>query len=333
MTTTRGSARYAGLLPVDPPDEPTPIRPTTLENDPRAPRQSSLRERASRVPSLLAFCVGVAGTCAWWSYGDATREMIANSYQQLGWLAPRQAATVQKALDAIAPAGSANPHPDQLDPMLGDDLRAIRLSLDRIVAGQELIARAVEEIATSIAAGKEQMTRNTDQTATRQEPTTRSSDQTATITTGQGKMTHNTDQSTPSAGASSIAVESQADGAALQPALLVHVKPGQAGPPQMSSERDKQLPAVSGHDASCFPSASAVLQNHPGASPAWTLRAAGHEGSQCWHVAAQPSGSDHRPRVSDHRGEIARSQETVGTTETTENRLFASPARYAMPPE
>jgi hypothetical protein len=45
---TRGSANYAGLLPVELSDEPRPIRPTTLENERFPNGQPSLRERASR---------------------------------------------------------------------------------------------------------------------------------------------------------------------------------------------------------------------------------------------------------------------------------------------
>ena len=33
--------------------------------------------------------MGVAATLAWQSYGDATREMIASSYPQFGWLVPQ----------------------------------------------------------------------------------------------------------------------------------------------------------------------------------------------------------------------------------------------------
>jgi hypothetical protein len=326
MSARRGSAHYAGLLPVELSDEPL-IRPTSLENDWLQDAPPSLRKRALHALSfLITFCTGVAVAFAWWSYGDATSKMIANSYPQLGWLAPRRTATVQKAPDLIAPAGSAVPHPDQrqLDPMSGDDLRAMRLSLDRIVVGQELITRAVEEIATSVAAGKEQMTRNTDQTATRQEPTTRSSDQTAaTVTTGQGADQSSVDQA-PLAKASGIAVESRADGAALQPAARVNIKPSEAGLPQTLSERGKQSPAASGHDAFCFPSASAVLQNHPGASPTWTLRAPGHEGTLCWHAASRSNGSDHRRETMPRE---------TKTDRTTENGLAAQPARYAMPPD
>jgi hypothetical protein len=51
MTTTRGSAHYAGLLPVEPSDDPPPIRPTTLENDLLPNGQPSLRKRAPRALS------------------------------------------------------------------------------------------------------------------------------------------------------------------------------------------------------------------------------------------------------------------------------------------
>jgi hypothetical protein len=146
-------------------------------------------------------------------------------------------------------------------------------------------------------------------------------------------MKRNTDQTTTSADqarsakANSITVESRDGAASLQPTLTLNIKPTEAKPPQTSSERGKQSPAASGRDASCFPSASAVLQNHPGGWPTWTLRAPGHGGTLCWHAAARPSGSDHRPRVSHYRSETVRGEEeeTVGTTNT---ELFAPFAPY-----
>jgi hypothetical protein len=219
MAMTRGPADYAGLLPV-------PARLTTVENELFSNGQSSFRKRALRAFSLLiAFCTGVAATFAWWSYGDATRQAIANSYPQLGWLAPPHAAIVQKAPDRIAPAGS---NQRQLDARLGDDLHAIRLSLDRIAAGQELMSGSIDEIATRIAARQEQMTRSTDQTgvAAGQEPKTRSIDQAATtITTGQGQIS--VDEA-PSAKTSSITVESQGDAVSLRPALPSNINPTEA---------------------------------------------------------------------------------------------------------
>jgi hypothetical protein len=98
MTTIRGSARYAGLLPVEPSDEPSPIRPTTLENECDPNRKPSLRKRGARALCrlLIASCAGVAATLAWWSYGGVARQMIASSYPRLGWLAPRGAITAPK---------------------------------------------------------------------------------------------------------------------------------------------------------------------------------------------------------------------------------------------
>ena len=249
--------------------------------------------------------------------------MIANSYPLLGWLAPRYAETAQKTPDTIAIIAPDAPHSNQrqLDAMLGD-LHAMRQNLDRIVAGQELITRSIDEIATRIAAGQEQMTRNTDQTATSiaagQEPTTRSTNQTAaSIVTGQEQMTRNTDQTTTSVDqapskATSIPVESRGDAASLQPTVRLNIKPTEAKPPQTLSEKGKPLSAASRHDPSCFPSASAVLQNHPGGWPTWTLKAAGHEGTMCWYASARPRGNGHRPRVSGPPRETAPETE-IGT--------------------
>jgi hypothetical protein len=277
---------------------------------------------------------------AWWSYGDAARLIIANSYPELVWLAPH-AATVQKAPDRIALAGSAVFRPDQrqLDAMLGE-LHAMRLSLDRIAAGQELITRSIDEIATSVAAGQERMTPSTDQTATSvaagQEPMTHSTNQTAaSIATGQEQITRNADQTAtdidqaPSK-PTSIPVESRADGAVLQPTARLNIKPTAAKPPQTSSQRGKQLSAAGRQDAFCFPSALAVIQNHPGGWPTWSLRAPGHEGTMWWYAAARPRGSDHRPRVSDPQSEKTLEKEIVGTTE---NGLPAPRPSYTRPPE
>jgi hypothetical protein len=241
MTTTRSSAYYAGLLPV-------PVRLTTLENQRFPNGQPSIRKRASRaLSSLIAFCTGVAVIFAWWSYGDAARQMIASSYPWLGWAAPRGATTARKTPDMVAPIASAAPFPDQRQPdEVVRDLHAIRLSLDRIVAGQEVIARSIDEIATSIAASQE-LTRSTDETATSiaawQGPTTRSTNQAAaTVAADKGQMTRSTDQIATSidqahSKVTSITVESRTDGASLQPAARVGIKPSQAKLPDIVGKR------------------------------------------------------------------------------------------------
>src|SRR6266853_25856 len=132
MSMVRGSAHYEGLLPIEPSDEPPPLRPTILE-DPFPNGQPSLRKRASRALSrfLAIFCVGVGTTLAWQSYGDAAREMIANSYPQLGWLAP-PAAVAQTGPDTIVPTTSS-PDPQEIK-AISVDLAALRQRVDQLAA-------------------------------------------------------------------------------------------------------------------------------------------------------------------------------------------------------
>jgi hypothetical protein len=85
-----------------------------------------------------------------------------------------------------------------------------------------------------------------------------------------------------------------------QPGEPLNIKSTEAKALKTSSEKGKQVSAANQYDASCLPSASAVLRNHPGARPSWTLRAPGHDGTQCWYAAERPRVSDHRPRASDH---------------------------------
>jgi hypothetical protein len=292
MSTVRGSAHYEGLLPIEPSDEPPPIRPTILE-DPFPNGQPPLRKRASRALSrfLAIFCVGVGTTLAWQSYGDAAREMIANSNPQLGWLAPRPLPIAQNVPGMIDLAAPAAQHLNAMS------LDTMRQSIDWIAAGQEEIARSIDQIVKGIAAGQEQTTRSTDQTAT-------------------------SAAQAPSGKAIDITVESRANEASLHPTARLDIEPTEARPPQTLSERGKQTPAASELDASCFPSASAVRQNHPGGWPSWTLKAPGHEGTTCWYASA-------RPRHRDHRSEIMPMRETVGATK---KGLFAPAALYAPPP-
>jgi hypothetical protein len=309
MTTTTDSAHYPGLLPVEPPHEPPPIHPTTLENDLFPNGQASHRKQTARTISrfLITFCSGVVGTLAWQWYADAAREMIAQSIPQLDWLAPpRLLSTAPNALGMSCLAAPATPFDQQ---QLNGSLDAMRQSIEGLVAGHELILRSIDQIATRVTVDHEHLTQNTDPTATNvpagQKQIADSIDQAGT----------NGDQALP-AKANGPVVESGTDGASLQPTVRLDIKPTEARPPRPLSERRKEFSAASArHDASCLPSASAVRQNHPGGWPSWTLRAPGHEGTQCWYAAA-------RPRESDHRKETTPGNE-MGTTE---NRLFTPAA-------
>jgi hypothetical protein len=238
MSTMRGSAhsKYAGLLSIGPSDES--VSPADLKKDQSPSLQSSLGTQALRALArfLAPLFVFLAAILAWRSYGNIARQMTADLYRQLGWLAQ----TSQKVPNATAVAASVAPYPAQQ-----------QLDADRIASGQE------------------QMTRETDQTET---------------------------SITQVASAQSIVAERRTDGSSPQPMMRLNTRPTEARSPQALSEKGKQLSAASGNESSCFPSASALLQNHRGGWPTWTLRAPGQEGILCWYAAARPRGSDHRPR-------------------------------------
>jgi hypothetical protein len=119
---------------------------------PRPKRRPSRGKRSSH--ALLRFLItlgaGVAATLAWQSYGDAAREMIANSSPQLGWLAPQAAALAQGASDTVAPTEPAAPSPDlQQLQAISLDLAAVRQSVDQLAAQ---VASGHQQIAGDIAA-------------------------------------------------------------------------------------------------------------------------------------------------------------------------------------
>jgi len=92
-------ARWAAEPSVD-----APLQPTDLDLVASTP--SSLDKQASFALArfLIAFCIGVAATLAWQSYGDAVRKkMIASSSPQLGSFAPQ--AAPEAATRGIAAGG------------------------------------------------------------------------------------------------------------------------------------------------------------------------------------------------------------------------------------
>jgi len=148
----------------------------------RAP-QNLTRRRVSRafVRYLVAIGIGVAGTLAWQSYGEATKriiatsapelgwspeakEMIANWVQQLGWTKPLsgpenaavrpampeppQAAPVaQTAPQTIAPKAPVAPSidPEQVQ-QITQSLAALRQTVEQLAAGQDQIAREIKQV-------------------------------------------------------------------------------------------------------------------------------------------------------------------------------------------
>jgi hypothetical protein len=120
----------------------------------------------------------------------------------------------------------------------------------------------------------------------------------------------------PSAEARDITVERrvevEAQTASVQPPARLDIQltesETEARPPPPLPEKGGQLFAAKRQDPTCFPSASAVREKHPGGWPSWTMRAPGHEGTKCWYAAA-------RTTAHDHRSAIMPGKETIGTTE------------------
>jgi hypothetical protein len=131
------------------------LRPVDLATRP------SLGKRASRAFArlLITFCIGVSATLAWQSYGDAARQMIADSYPQLGWLAPQAAPLGQTPANMAAPA-ALSPELLQLKAMAAN-LAAVRQSVDQLAAqlaaGRQQTAGDIANLQAVVAAGQQQM--------------------------------------------------------------------------------------------------------------------------------------------------------------------------------
>jgi len=97
------------------------------------------RKRRPLTRFITTFGFGVGATLAWQSYGDMARELVANSYPQLGWLAPQPAA----ADTIVPPTSSADPQ----------ELKAMSLGL-------AAVRQRVDQLAAQVAAGQDQMIRD-----------------------------------------------------------------------------------------------------------------------------------------------------------------------------
>jgi cell division septation protein DedD len=78
-------SEFANARWADEPFVDEPLEPTDLDLVARPSKQASF------VRLLIAFCVGVAATLAWQSYGGTARKVIASWSPQLRWPAPQAA--------------------------------------------------------------------------------------------------------------------------------------------------------------------------------------------------------------------------------------------------
>jgi len=135
-------------------------RRADLKTDQIPSKRPSVFKRASRAfaPLLITFCIGVAATLAWQSYGDAARKMIANSSPQLSWLAP-QDAPAQTPRNMVAPAAPSADQQQLNATSLG--LAAMRQSLDQlaaqIAAAQEQMRNEITKLQTELQTAQQQI--------------------------------------------------------------------------------------------------------------------------------------------------------------------------------
>ncbi len=134
-----------GLWGTEPPVDAT-LHPADLDRLPS--KRPSLGKRASRALArfVITFCIGVAATLAWQSYGDAAREMIASSSAQLSWVAPHSAPVAQTPPDRTTPAVPTASSPDR---QRLNEIAMIRQSIDQLAAGQEQMTREITKLRTA----------------------------------------------------------------------------------------------------------------------------------------------------------------------------------------
>jgi hypothetical protein len=108
-------------------------------SDPPPSKRPRRRGSGGFTRFILSFCIGVGATLAWQSYGDTARQVIAGSYPQFGWLAPRAAAA--QTMDGAAPAAAAD------------------LEIKALTQNLASMRQRVDQLAAQIAAGQDQMTR------------------------------------------------------------------------------------------------------------------------------------------------------------------------------
>lgn len=149
---------------IDDPHSTAPaLTPEDVFSAPHPPHPAR-RRRRSRLTLPLMFCLGIAATIGWDSYGDRIREAVAGMPQP-SWMPrlleqfsfnvpPQQTAAPPAAVVDQAPAPSAIALDQRLS-AASQDLDAVRQDVERIATAQDQIIRSIGQLA----AGQEQMTK------------------------------------------------------------------------------------------------------------------------------------------------------------------------------
>jgi hypothetical protein len=134
------------------------VESSDLEDDPFAgsgrhqSEQPRTRRSASAFRLLITFCLGIAATVAWYSFGDQAREKIAGMSPQLAWVAPQQTSAADAAADPATPTA---PTLDQQLSAASVDIEVVRQKVDRVATSQDKIIRSIDQLT----AGQELLTK------------------------------------------------------------------------------------------------------------------------------------------------------------------------------
>jgi hypothetical protein len=139
----------------------------------RAPEgRAKRRASPASVRYLVAICIGIAGTLAWQSSGEATKQIIAtnapelgspeakqmitNWVQQLGWTKPPAALPQVETVAQTASAGGAAkastaPSLDATQmQQMAQGLTALRQTVEQLAAGQDQVKREIVRMESSL---------------------------------------------------------------------------------------------------------------------------------------------------------------------------------------
>jgi hypothetical protein len=139
----------------------------------RAP-ESQTKRRVSFVRYLAAICIGIVGTLAWQSYGEATKQIPATTVSELGWSPEsnlarwvqqlgwtKQPAGLVNATVWLSAAETSQPPPvaqvitETLDDaaqrqLIAVSLATLRQAVEQIAAGQDKMASEINRLAADV---------------------------------------------------------------------------------------------------------------------------------------------------------------------------------------
>ena len=130
------SDQRIGRRPVKPSNHSS--RSSSLKHDPVASNRSPLGRRIFRTLArfFIAVLIGVGGTLAWQSYGDAAREMVVARAPTLAWVL-----SISTTKPPAVAATSAGPM-QQLAP-LASNLDVVRHNVEELATRQDQMARNI----------------------------------------------------------------------------------------------------------------------------------------------------------------------------------------------